>query len=82
MITVSDNNYLNNVWKQWLDANLDHSSQLNHNYSRVARRIPVAQKFEDWLWVQGASIIRDNRKCYLQFTNEEDAIIFKLRHGI
>ena len=81
MITVSDNNYLNEIWKRWCIARVGQKHYLNKDYSRIARRIQVAQSFEDWLWAQGGSIIRNNHKCYLQFVDEEDALVFRLTHS-
>jgi len=37
--------------------------------------------FKDWLFSQNIMIQRENRKDYLVFFNEEDAVMFMLRWG-
>jgi hypothetical protein len=71
---------LNRAWKEW---NIKYSAtQLyNTSYARVSRRIPFAQQFETMLFKEGAIIQRINKKCYLQFTDPEEALMFRLRYA-
>lgn len=39
------------------------------------------KKFEDWLFTQGIIIVRENKKEYFVFFNEEDASMFLLKWG-
>ena len=80
---IHDDKYINRVWLQWLaetHAGLITKSKLNDRYINVIRRNYIAQQFENWLWGQGAAVQQINKKCYLQFNDEEDAMVFKLRN--
>lgn len=81
---IVDQGLLNKVWHKWLIATYNDPTTINYHtidYARVARRVPAAQKFELWLWAEGASIKRENKKCYLEFFDDTDAAAFALRHG-
>jgi hypothetical protein len=40
------------------------------------------QRFEDWLWAQGFTVIQKNKKRYLNFTGDERKLtLFILKHG-
>jgi hypothetical protein len=80
MITLPDE-LLNKVWQSW---NIQNNFEVVYQsqYNRVARRGYNAQKFENWLFTQGAIVQRINKKCYLQFTDPEEALVFRLKYAI
>ena len=80
MITLSDNTFLNRVWVNWNTEN-NADNVYTNQYDRVSRRGFTAQKFENWLFQQGAIVQRSNKKCYLQFTDEEEALVFRLKYS-
>lgn len=81
MITL-DNMLLDRVWGEWC---LEHAGEAllryNKTYGTVARRCRAACSFEEWLFMQGALVQRINKKCYLEFTDPEEALIFRLRYA-
>jgi hypothetical protein len=81
MITLADS-LLSRVWKDWC---IEHAGEAAYNYNKsynkVSRRTRVAESFEQWLFPQGAIVQRINKKCYLQFTDPEEALIFRLRYA-
>ena len=79
---IIDQGLLDKVWRNWCTHQL-YASMYSHqpNYARVPRRTSLAQRFELWLWHEGASIARKNKKCYLEFHTEDDATAFILRNG-
>ena len=79
MITLPEA-FLDNVWARWHISNFA-GNVYNIHYNRVARRGFIAQKFETWLFQQGAIVQRINKKCYLQFTDPEEALVFRLRYS-
>jgi hypothetical protein len=79
MITLSDNTFLNRVWVSWNIQN-NYNNVYTNQYERVSRRGFNAQMFETWLFQQGAIVQRSNKKCYLQFVDEEEALVFRLKY--
>ena len=81
---IIDQGLLNKVWIKWvMDTYSDPVIAIHHvsDYARVSRRSSAAQKFELWLWAEGAAIKRQNKKCYLEFFDDTDAAAFVLRNG-
>jgi hypothetical protein len=78
-MTTLDEKFLNKVWTQW---NINRLAEMPYTqmYNRVARRGSIPQKFETWLFTEGAIVCRLNKKCFLHFTDSETALAFKLRH--
>ena len=70
---------LNKIWQEWHIEN-GISAPYASQYNRVSRRSFNAQEFENWLFKQGAVVQRANKKCYLQFTDKEEALVFRLRY--
>jgi hypothetical protein len=79
MIVLPDT-LLDNVWKQWCAENKISGWVYTPTYDRVSRRGYISDRFEKWLFVQGATVQRINKKCYIQFSDEEDAVAFRLRY--
>lgn len=76
MITLGED-VLDRAWAAW---NIKYSANTFTPYSRVSRRSPFAQQFEMLLFKEGAIVQRINKKCYLQFTDPEEALMFRLRY--
>jgi len=82
MITLDDA-FLNRVWCLYLDKKIRDPYErqyIQRSYCRVARRSGLALRFEELLFNEGAVIQRINKKCYLQFSDSEDALLFKLKN--
>ena len=79
MITLGED-VLDRAWAAW---NIKYSATTiyHSSYSRVSRRNPFAQQFETLLFKEGAMVQRINKKCYLQFTDPEEALMFRLRYA-
>lgn len=71
---------LSRVWIRWNEV---HPTGYTYytDYARVSRRSSTALRFEEWLLKEGAIVQRINKKCYLQFTDEEEALVFRLRYS-
>ena len=80
MITLPEE-FLNRVWNTWNIQLNDTEVPYQTQYNRVSRRGFTAQKFENWLFPQGAMVQRINKKCYLQFTDAEEALYFRLKYS-
>lgn len=48
-------------------------------YSEIDRNSIVAQKFENFLWTQGAHVKQMNHERYLVFFKQENTLIFVLK---
>jgi Fe-S cluster biosynthesis and repair protein YggX len=72
---------LDKAWAEWNTKYSAMNKVYSSNYARVARRTPFAQQFEMMLFKEGAVVQRANKKCYLQFTDLEDALIFRLKYA-
>lgn len=82
-VSVLGEEVLSKVWKDFLDK-----EQISDRYvkqrlmsldtlsSYGARQI----RFRDWLWSQGGSIKRRNKKFCIEFTSVEQATMFMLKH--
>lgn len=83
---IVDQGILNKVWCRWRESEFGNSNPFGGNfytkdYAHVARKTKNAQDFELWLWAEGAAIKRENKKCYLEFFDETDAMAFVLRNS-
>ena len=80
---IVDQGLLDKVWSKWLTSkgSSPRTLYLSRTYTNISRNIPIAKQFEDWLWQEGAMIKRENKKCYLQFFNDDDATMFVLRNS-
>lgn len=48
-------------------------------YQRLQRSTRICQEFELWIWEQGGQIVQEDHQRYVQFNDEERAILFQLR---
>jgi hypothetical protein len=56
---------------------------LKKNYQREHRGGFIQQRFEDWLYSQGFTVIQDHGKRYLVFNGVEKRLTwFLLKHGV
>lgn len=70
---------LNRLWQSWcIHTNMQYCQK---DYASVSRRSGTAQAFENWIFTQGGVVQRANKKCYIEFSDEQDAIIFRLKHA-
>jgi len=73
---------LNEMWEKWLRHRfptqidqlrwIDHIDRVNLKYGR-------GKDFDEFVWECGGIIRQQNSKRYLEFFNDEDAIMFALR---
>jgi hypothetical protein len=73
---------LNEMWQKWLRHRFpsqidqlrwsDHIDRVNLKYGR-------GKDFDEFVWSCGGHIRQQNGKRYLEFFNDEDAIMFTLR---
>ena len=76
--------FLDTIWHNWITDKVHEeirSIYLRRTYQYVSRKDVRSQRFETWLFDQGASVKQHNHKRYLEFTDEELAIIFILKHS-
>ena len=83
MITLPDT-LLDKLWNTYADKTLSNPYSRRmcpKSYSGVLRRSSFALRFEELLFAEGAVVRRVNKKCYLQFTDENDALVFRLKYS-
>jgi hypothetical protein len=75
---------LDSVWTKWYttiyEASYDTSnySQFYKSYKFVSRRCNAGKEFEEWLWGKGATVRQCDGHMELEFSNEQDALMFTL----
>jgi len=83
--------YLDQLYREWkiqdrLQNNSDYvPSYWDHrsNYQREFRNGFNQQRFEDWLFSEGFTVIQQDGKRYLKFSGEESKLtFFLLKHGV
>ena len=76
---------LNKVWSRWCEAHCEpdsmHTLWQYAEYGTVSRRGNTAQRFEDWLFTQGAIVQQLNHKRFLYFSDDQQASWFMLRYS-
>lgn len=76
---VLDNIYQNWTWKEFSS----YSPFYKARYQREARFISKNQRFEEWLWSHGFTVIQKNKKRYLRFIGEKKYLtMFLLKNNI
>lgn len=76
--------FLDKVWHYWVTDKVHEeirSIYLRRTYQYVSRKDTRSQRFETWLFDQGASVRQHNHVRYLEFADEELALIFVLKHS-
>jgi hypothetical protein len=83
--TYLDTEILDKIWLDWLakQPNLtkDDRWQLAKRlgFVFVSRRSNKAQRFEQWLFSQGAEVRKKAGRFYLELADSSDAMLFALR---
>lgn len=72
---------LNKVWAKWYVKETKGKGYTPiPEYRPPKFRNSQQVKFDWWLFEQGATVIRENKKYYLQFNRTEEATIFLLKY--
>ena len=75
---ILDSNLLNKVYQKWYYKGEELPSWPK-TYSKGHYR---DQRFEDWLWPQGFTVVQKDKKRYLKFNGDErNLTIFLLKWG-
>ena len=77
--------YLDRLWHTWrLGDNPDTLPPWRKfNYQSEYRGGFNQQRFEEWLYTQGFTIVQQNKKRYLKFSGDEKRLtFFLLKHGV
>ena len=87
--TLIDSPVLDKVWWQWLEWERDRLGVLTGPEEwLLTRRVPYnqrprssrkAERFEIWLFQQGAEVRKIHGKKYLEFADEHNASLFALK---
>lgn len=51
------------------------------SYNYMSRSHSRAQAFELWLWEQGGQVKQENRRRFIEFTDDGQGMLFALRYG-
>lgn len=84
--TYLDQNVLDRVWRAYLEevgpTVYEHKRYfiLESSYHPVSSRSNKSDKFQTWLFSQGVSVKRINKKNYLCFDKPETATMFMLKY--
>lgn len=69
---------LDKIYHQWKYADYLDQTKYPMRYQQNYRN----QKFEDWLWQQGFTVVQKDKKRYLKFDGDERQLtIFLLKWG-
>lgn len=75
---------LDRIWNDWLKqqelTQFERSYMLDRPYGYGSRRSNKKEKFDLWMFNEGGSIRRVNKKFQLEFTQQDRAILFILRY--
>jgi hypothetical protein len=78
---------LDKIWLEWL-AEQPHLTKDDHwqlakrlGYHFTNRRSNKAQRFEQWLFAQGAEVRKQAGKFYLELADSSDATMLALRYA-
>lgn len=76
---------LDKIWNQWLDqqelTKYERLYVLGRPYDSTVQRSNKVDRFQIWLFNQGGSIRRINKKFYIEFSDPSQASFFLLRHS-
>lgn len=69
--------------QEYFDRYVQQLSEEQHHRQMYSgnRNYGENKKFEDWLFLEGIILVREHKKMYLQFLNEQQAIMFALKWG-
>jgi len=73
---------LNAIYKKWISPQLQtgYRSLYTDDINRVSFRYGPGKQFEDYVWSCGGRIGKEHGKRYAEFFEEEDLIMFTLKH--
>lgn len=75
---------LNKIWNEWLETQqltgYERTYTLGRPFGSSSHRSNKRRKFEDWLFIEGGSIRRVNKKFHIEFTDPSKASYFLLRY--
>ena len=80
---------LDAIYDKWSKSQNDETSDfylrrsyLKSSYKRVDRNAARNQRFEQWLWGNGFSVVQRNKKRYLKFVGDKKRLtFFLLKYG-
>jgi hypothetical protein len=78
-MTILDPDFLDRVYQKWKygDSLADTRWPQRYQYPNTTKN----QRFEDWLWTQGFTVVQKNKRRYLKFSGDERYLtIFILKH--
>lgn len=71
---------LDRIWQDWNLRNCKRGHIYEVHYTNVQRRSTRAQKFEDWLYDNGAFVVQRDHKRFIRFYDEDKALLFLLSY--
>ena len=79
-----DPDVLDNIYQNWSSKEFSNCSfYYKQRYQREARFIRKNQRFEEWLWSHGFTVIQKDKKRYLKFIGEKKYLtMFLLKNNI
>lgn len=66
---------LNKIYQKWYYGDRLSETRWPKTYKTGTYR---DQRFEDWLWTQGFTVVQKDKKRYLKFTGDDKQITFFL----
>lgn len=69
--------FLEKVWREWNKRNT-RSNYYITSFKSVSRSSSTVIRFENWLWERGAQVKQENHRRYIEFVDEEKAVMFGL----
>jgi hypothetical protein len=72
-----DTSTLDKVYQKWKYGDRLSETRWPEHYSRLGHR---NQRFEDWLWSQGFTVVQKDKKRYLKFNGDsKNVTLFLLK---
>ena len=75
-----ESEFLDKVWAKWLEDKAD-TQWTRRRYKNISRREKRSQQFETWLYKQGAAVKQHNGNRYIEFYDEDLALMFVLKNA-
>lgn len=74
-----ETDFLDLVYQKWRYGDRLSEIRWPERYNRGTKN----QRFEDWLWTQGFTVVQKDKKRYLKFSGDErNLTIFILKYGL
>ena len=78
--------YLDRIYDQWYHTDYNGSGRVfirPRSYQNVYRHGFNEQRFEEWLFVKGFTVVQRNGKRYLKFSGDDKRLtFFLLKYGV